>query len=96
MGPATLRAWGGKVKRPRMPVAWVTTGKAYVSYHLMGLASPTVRSVLSKPLAGRMQGKTCFNFKTLDEPLFGEPEEVTVWALAEFRNSGFVAPEESA
>jgi|ERR1043166_5215608 hypothetical protein len=37
VGPATLRAWGGKLKRPVVPVAWVQIGKAYVSYHLMGL-----------------------------------------------------------
>lgn len=96
VGPATLRAWGGKVKQPRIPVAWVTTGKAYVSYHLMGLASPKVRSLLSKPLAARMQGKTCFNFKTLDEPLSRELEVVTVRALAAFREAGFITPEESA
>ncbi len=31
-GPATLYAWGGKMKRPTIPVAWVQIGKAYVSY----------------------------------------------------------------
>ena len=37
VGPATVRSWGGKVKLKTIPVAWVSVGKAYVSYHLMGL-----------------------------------------------------------
>jgi hypothetical protein len=36
-GPAAVRARREKVKRPMIPVAWVQIGKAYVSYHLMGL-----------------------------------------------------------
>src|SRR5258705_8084698 len=37
VGPATLKVWGGKMKTPVMPIAWVEIGKAYVSYHLMGI-----------------------------------------------------------
>src|SRR6476620_8700273 len=72
-GPATLKAWGGKLKKPVMPVAWVETGKAYVSFHIMGLYTNTVlQNSLSKELKTRMQGKTCFNFKTINEILFRE------------------------
>src|SRR6185295_14811762 len=35
-GPAALQAWGGKLRKPVMPVAWIEIGKAYVSYHVMG------------------------------------------------------------
>lgn len=30
-GEATLRSWGGKVRRETIPVAWVEVGNAYVS-----------------------------------------------------------------
>ena len=40
-GAAVLKAWGGKLKKPVMPVAWIETGKAYVSYHVMGLYANT-------------------------------------------------------
>ena len=36
-GPATLRAWSGKVKRSKIPVAWIQVGKTNVSFHLMAL-----------------------------------------------------------
>jgi hypothetical protein len=41
---------------------WVKIGKAYVSFHLMPLymAAHTISPELKK----RMQGKTCFNFKS--------------------------------
>jgi hypothetical protein len=50
--------WFGAVKR----------GKAYVSYHLMPLyMSPALNAKIPAPLRKRMQGKTCFNFKTLPD-----------------------------
>src|ERR1041384_4640022 len=77
-GPAAIRAWGGKVKKPMISVAWVQVGKAHVSYHLMGVYGNTrLRGRLSEALKARMQGKTCFNFKAADEKLFGELDRVT-------------------
>jgi hypothetical protein len=38
-------------------------GKAYVSLHLMPM-SPELAGSISPALKKRMQGKTCFNFKT--------------------------------
>jgi hypothetical protein len=91
-GPATLRAWGGKVRRPRIPVAWVRLGKAYVSFHLMALdGSPKLHAGMSSQLKARMQGRTCFNFKKSDEPLFQELDGITARGLAAFREAGFVA-----
>src|SRR2546428_1216197 len=50
-GPAALRAWDGKEKRPMIPVAWVQIGKAYVSYHLMGVyGDAKLRDGMSKEL----------------------------------------------
>ena len=91
IGPATLEAWGGKARRACIPVAWVQTGKAYLSYHLMGIYENTkLHERMSKELKARMQGKTCFNFKTIDEALFKELDELTGQAIAAFANAGFV------
>lgn len=92
IGPATLKIWGGKMKKPVMPVAWIETGKAYVSYHLMGLYGNTkLLEGLSKELKARMQGKTCFNFKKPDEKLFQELDLLTARSIEAFRKAGFIA-----
>jgi hypothetical protein len=89
-GPAALKAWGGKMKKPVMPVAWIEIGKAYVSYHVMGLYTNTVlQNSMSKKLKARMQGKTCFNFKSINEELFKELEQITVKAIDDFKRMGF-------
>ena len=47
----------------------VRLGKAYVSFHLMALyMNPALTKTISPVLKKRMQGKTCFNFKTDPEP----------------------------
>ena len=96
-GPAALRAWGGKLKKPIIPVAWVQIGKAYVSYHLMGIyGNVKLRDGMSKELKARMQGKTCFNFKTVDETLFKKLDSLTAQAVAAFRKAGFISEQKSA
>jgi hypothetical protein len=90
-GPATLQAWGGKARRPMIPVAWVEVGKAYVSYHLMGVTVPSVQAGMSKALKAHMQGKTCFNFTRLDETAIEELDRVTSSSIAAFRKAGFIA-----
>jgi hypothetical protein len=93
VGPSTLQAWRGKMKRPTIPVAWVEIGKSYVSYHLMGVQeSAALPDAMSKDLRARMQGKTCFNFKTEDERLLQELDELTAKGLASFREAGFISP----
>lgn len=90
-GPAALKAWGGKMKRKTIPVAWVETGKAYVSYHLMGVyGNPKLMDKSSPKLKARMQGKSCFNFKAVDDALFTELDELTARSLACFTKAGFV------
>lgn len=92
VGPAALKAWGGKMKKPIMPVAWVQIGKGYVSYHLMGVyGNPKLLDGVSKELKARMQGKSCFNFKSQDEALFKELEKLTKQAIDGFKNAGFVS-----
>ena len=92
VGPAAVKAWGGKMKRPTMPVGWVQIGKGYVSYHLMGVYGNTkALKGMSKGLKARMQGKTCFNFKAADEELFKELEELTGKVNAGFKQAGFIS-----
>ena len=47
--------------------------KNYVSYHLMPIyGSEALAATISPGLKKRMQGKSCFNFKTVDAALFAE------------------------
>jgi hypothetical protein len=64
----------------RNPTAWAGTrvGKAYVSYYLMPICvEPSLLERLSPELRRRTQGKSCFNFRTVDEALFAELEALT-------------------
>ncbi|MBI3878542.1 MAG: hypothetical protein HY301_00555 [Verrucomicrobia bacterium] len=71
-----------------MPIAWVQIGKAYVSFHHMGVyACPKLRDGLSPKLKARMQGKSCFNFTASDEALFKELEQLTAEGFAAFRKA---------
>ena len=80
VGPTTLRAWRGKLKTPTMPVAWVQSGKAYVSYHLMGVyGRPKLLEACSKELRARMQGKSCFSFKTVDDGVGAADQPISEW-----------------
>jgi hypothetical protein len=71
------------------PVAWVRISKAYVSYHFMPVyGHPTLLDSKSDKLKRRKQGKSCFNFKVMDEPLFKELEELANEGFAAFRKAG--------
>ena len=85
-------AFSPKLKKA-LPAAWVKIGKRYVSYHFMPVYMfPKLRDQMSDKLRARMQGKSCFNFKVLDESLFKELETLTTQGFAMCRNAGF-APE---
>ena len=84
--------WRGRIKTSRIPIAWVEARKNYVSYHLMGLSGNSrLVANLSGPLRAQMQGKTCFNFKTADETLFKELQEVTAESFRGLRQAGFIS-----
>jgi len=91
IGPATLQAWGGKARRARIPVAWVEVGRSYVSYHLMGIAVPSVQAGMTKALKARMQGKTCFNFTAAGPTLVTELDSLTAASITAFKKAGFTA-----
>jgi len=77
--------------KQRLFFAAVRAGKAYVSFHLMPVyASPDLLKDMSPELRKRMQGKSCFNFKTVDEKLFKELEKITESGFKKFNDSEFL------
>jgi hypothetical protein len=56
----------------------VRKGKSYVSFHLIPVYMfPELLKGLSPAMKKRMQGKSCFNFKTVDEEQLAELRELT-------------------
>ena len=52
--------------------------KSYVSYHLFPVyLFPDLLDDISPELRKKMQGKSCFNFKQIDEDLFAELDALT-------------------
>jgi hypothetical protein len=57
---------------------WIAIKKSYVAYHVMPLYSlPALNDAVPAALEKRRQGKTCFNFKKVDEALFEELRKLT-------------------
>lgn len=66
--------------------------KNYVSYHLMPIyLAPELLEGISAALRARMQGKSCFNFKTVEPELFAELATLTATGLAYYQQQGYVA-----
>ena len=66
-------------------VAGTRLGKSYVSFYLMPVyASPELIASMTPELRRRMQGKACFNFTKIDEPLFAELASLTEASLEPF------------
>lgn len=64
----------------------VRAGKAYVSYHLMPLYyNPVMNAMVPPTLRKRMQGKTCFNFKSVDKELLAELKTLTQEGVDSYR-----------
>jgi hypothetical protein len=77
------RTWYGLDMAPeseRNPTTWfgaVRRGKRYVSIYLMPVyVEPSLLDGASAALRKRQQGKSCFNFRAVDERLFGELEAI--------------------
>ena len=63
----------------------VRKGKAYVSYHLMGVyVHPELVKDLSPGLRKRMQGKSCFNFTSIDPEHVKELTALTKKSVTRF------------
>jgi hypothetical protein len=72
----------------RLFFAAVRVGKAYVSFHLMPVyACPDLLKELSPELRKRMQGKSCFNFKTVDQKLLKELSKLARDGFKKFTNA---------
>ena len=69
----------------------VRLGKAYVSFYLMSVyACPDLLKTMSPELKKRMQGKSCFNFKEMDEKLFKELARLTRAGATRFSDRKFI------
>ncbi len=79
--------------RNKQPLCFggVRLGKNYVSFYLMSVyTSPEDMKSMSPELKKRMQGKSCFNFKAVDEQLFKELAELTRAGATRFRDEKFI------
>ena len=64
-------------------VAGTRVGKSYVSFYLMSVyAMPDLLTSISPELRRRKQGKSCFNFTKIDEPVLAELEALTAAGMA--------------
>ena len=79
----------GPNKRP-IAFGGVRIGKAYVSYYLMCAYAGNVQLGMSPALKRRMQGKACFNFKSVDPELFDELRSVTRTGYEAWKKLGWV------
>lgn len=69
----------------------VKINKNYVSFHLMPVyVFPLLIDNMSPELKKRMQGKSCFNFKSVDVKLFSELRELTGRGYAQYKESGYL------
>lgn len=75
-----------RIGRPLF-VAAVQIKKNYVSYHLMPVYGvPRLLNRISPALKKRMQGKSCFNFTSIDPEQVKELSSLTKTGIAAFRN----------
>ena len=65
--------------------------KNYVSCHLMAVyIFPDLLNDISPELKKRMQGKSCFNFKKIDESLIKQLETLTQKSYQRFEQDGWL------
>jgi hypothetical protein len=70
----------------------VRLGKSYVSYHLMPVyIYPDLLDDLPERLRKRMQGKSCFNFTTLDEEAVEGLARLTAAGFERYRQDALLA-----
>ena len=71
--------------------AAVRRGKGYVSFHLMPIyACSDLLKQISPELRKRMQGKSCFNFKNVNERLFKELAQLTKLGFQKFNDPAYL------
>jgi hypothetical protein len=61
--------------------------KSYVAYHLMPIyCFPELLENISEELKSKMQGKSCFNFKEINEKLFEELNSLTLLCFEKYQS----------
>lgn len=66
--------------------------KRYVSFHLMPVyVDPALLEGMSEALKKRMQGKSCFNFRAVDEALSSELADLTRRGFELYEEKGYIA-----
>ncbi|NVK57298.1 MAG: hypothetical protein HWE26_16975 [Alteromonadaceae bacterium] len=79
-----------KNKKP-MYFASVKINKRYVSFHLMPVyVFPELLEGISSELKKRMQGKSCFNFKTPETKLLKELKELTHAGYEKYQEANYL------
>lgn len=74
-----------------LPFGSVEILKSYVSYHLFPVyVYPDLLDGLSPELRPRMQGKSCFNFRTITEPQRRALEILTRQGLRRYASEGLL------
>ena len=69
----------------------VVVQKNYISFYLMAIYMyPDLLEGISPALKKRMQGKSCFNFRQVDEVLLNELEMLTRNSFNRFQQEGLV------
>lgn len=69
--------------------------KNYVSYHLMPVyVNPSLLDTISEPLRQRMQGKSCFNFRSVEADLFAELAALTQAGYGFYAEEGYIRGDE--
>jgi hypothetical protein len=93
--PGTYTLAGPPTDKTRGRSPWfgaVITQKRYVSYHLMPVyGCRELLENMSPGLKKRMQGKACFNFTSVDEPLFKELAALTDRGYRRFKELKYIA-----
>ncbi|HMF10777.1 MAG TPA: hypothetical protein VKE94_00675 [Gemmataceae bacterium] len=70
---------------------WVKTCKNYVSFYLMAVyGCPALLEGTSDELKKRMQGKSCFNFKTVTPAQLKELKALTKRGFEAYKRQGWV------
>lgn len=81
------------VMKNRKPMYFgsVKTLKNYVIFHLMPIyVFPELLAGISPSLKRRMQGKLCFNFKSLNDTLFSEIAVLTESEYSTYKKTGYL------
>lgn len=69
----------------------VVINKSYVSFHLMPVyVFPELLDGMSATLKKRMQGKSCFNFKEIDEADLADLKDLVRNGLEKYKTAAYV------